>query len=74
MKKLLFIVFFAMLTFIAKADGVVQVPVRKSSIDIKATHGHIRHAPLKNWCPIVETMVTIFILAPFQLVLVSIYR
>lgn len=55
MKKLLFMVFFAMLTFIAKADGVVQVPVRKSSIDIKATHGHIRHAPLKNWCPIVET-------------------
>lgn len=48
MKKLLFIVFFAMLTFIAKADGVVQVPVRKSSIDIKATHGHIRHAPLKK--------------------------
>lgn len=44
-----------MLACVIKADEIVQVPVYISSFNKKANNGHIRHAPLRTWLPIVET-------------------
>lgn len=55
MKRLIFSAFLIMLACVIKADEIVQVPVYISSFNKKANNGHIRHAPLRTWRPIVET-------------------
>lgn len=55
MKRLIFSAFLIMLACVIKADEIVQVPVYISSFNKKANNGHIRHAPVRTWLPIVET-------------------